>query len=256
MSLRCFALALALALAALHPSEAGSKDKDPKPPAVKPIVIDGELNGSDAKDKKLKDSPAKIHKLSLKEGLVYVIDLQSAAFDAYLRLEDAAGKQLSEDDDGGGGFNARLFFIPPATAEYSVIATAYKPKTGKYRLTVQQSNLQATALKLEQGAATVKDRLTATGPRSPFSPHNSCKLYRVELTAGSIYVIDLESTAFDAYLSLGDANLALTTSDDDSGGKLNARIRFECKRDGPYHLVASGLGNPEGEFTLRIGSAK
>jgi hypothetical protein len=253
MTLRSFALAVVALAAALQVSEAGPKDK---PPAVKPIVIDSELNGSDAKDKKLKASPAKVHKLALKEGLVYVIDLVSKEFDAYLRIEDAGGKQLAEDDDGGGGLNARLFFIPPATAEYSVIATAFKTKTGKYRLTVQQSNLQATALKLDQGAAAVKDRLTPAGSRSPFSPHNSCKLYRVELAAGTTYVIDLESTAFDAYLSLGDANLALITSDDDSGGKLNARIRFECKRDGAYHLVATGLGNPEGEFTLKIGSEK
>ncbi len=121
---------------------------------------------------------------------------------------------------------------------------------------MQQSNLKATALKLDQGAVTVRDRLTSTESRSPFSPHNSCKLYRVDLSAGTTYVIDLESTAFDAYLSLGDASLALVASDDDSGGKLNARIRFECKRDGAYHLVATGLGNPEGEFTLKIGSGK
>lgn len=249
-------LVLTIALAALQVSGPDPKDKDPKPPVVKPIVIDSELNGSDAKDRKLKDSAAKVHKLPLKEGLVYVIDLVSKEFDAYLRIEDAAGNHLAHDDDGGGALNARLFFIPPATAEYSVIATAFKPKTGKYRLIVQQSNLQAAALKLDQGAATVKDKLTPTGPRSPFSPHNSCKLYRVYLSAGTTYVIDLESTAFDAYLSLGDANLALISSDDDGGGKLNARIRFACKRDGAYHLVATGLGNPEGEFTLKVGTEK
>ena len=31
----------------------------------------------------------------------YVIDLESSDFDAYLRVEDAAGKALAQDDDGG-----------------------------------------------------------------------------------------------------------------------------------------------------------
>ena len=41
-------------------------------------------------------------------------------------------------------------------------------------------------------------------------------------------------------------------SDDDSGGKRNARLRFECKADGAYHLIATGLGHPEGDFQLKI----
>jgi hypothetical protein len=230
-------------------SRAGSKDS-------KPIVIEGILDGKDPKDKKLKGSPAKIHMLKLSKGVTYVIDLVSKDFDAFLRLEDAGGKELAEDDDGGGMLNARLFFIPPESAEYALIATTYKPKTGKYRLTVQPSNLLARPLKVDGGAVTVKDRLTQTGARSPFSPHSNCQLYRVDLKAGNTYVIDLESAAFDSYLSLADASLRHLASDDDGGGKLNARLRFECKEDGAYHIVATGLGNPDGEFTLKIAAAK
>ncbi len=246
MTRSAFAAAL-IAAVSLQVAGAGSKDKD-----AKPIVIDGQLNGNDPKDAKLKDSRAKLHKVELRQGVVYVIDLVSKEFDAYLRLEDAAGKPLGEDNDGGGGTNARLFFIPPASAEYTIVATSYKPKTGNYRLTVQPATVRSEPLQLEAGSAEVKDKLTLTGPRSPFSPHNNCKLYRVELHGGKTYVIDLESTAFDAYLTLSDATLRQLASDDDSGGKRNARIRFECKDDGTYYLAATGLGHPEGAFRLKM----
>jgi hypothetical protein len=245
--------ALAAGLAALalsaHLGQTPAQDKD-----ARPIVIDEQLGASDPKDAKLKSSPAKVHKMALKKGIVYVIDLVSKDFDAYLRLADPSGKPLAEDDDGGGGTNARVFFIPPASAEYLVVATCHRPKTGKYRLTVQEAHLPSEALKLEQGSAELKDTLPIAGTRSPFSPHNACKLYRVELKAGKKYVIDLESAAFDAYLTLSDGSLRELASDDDSGGKRNARIRFTCKEDGTYYLVTSGLGHPEGPFALKIRS--
>ncbi len=246
-----FAIAIASLIGVSALSQAGSRDK-----LAKPIVVDSELNSNDAKDKKLKDSPAKVHKMALTRGTVYVIDLVSKDFDAFLRLEDSEGKPLAEDDDGGGGFNARLFFMPPTTAEYRLVAASHNGKPGKYRLTVQQSSLQALPLKLDRGAAVVKDSLILTGPRSPFSPHNSCKIFRVDLAAGTTYVIDLESSAFDAYLSLSDPSLRLLASDDDGGGKRNARMRFECKADGAYHVVATGLNRPEGAFTLKIAGAQ
>jgi hypothetical protein len=245
----------ALLIALLPVTPAGAKDGDGKAPAAKPIVIEGQLTASDPKDTKLKGSPANLHKVKLTKGTVYVVDLVSKDFDAYLRLEDSGGRQLVEDDDGGGATNARLFFIPPESAEYTVIATCYKPKTGKYRLTVQAAQLQSKVLTLENGSATAKGRLTPTGPRSPFSPHNSCAMYRADFKRGATYVIDLASADFDAYLSLADASLRLLASDDDSGGKLNSRLRFECKADGTFFLVATGVGHPEGAFELKVRAA-
>jgi hypothetical protein len=233
-------LAVACLICAM--AQAGSRDK-----SAKPIIVDSELNAKDAR---------KVHTVTLTKGTVYVIDLVSTDFDAFLRLEDSGGHRLAEDDDGGGGWNARLFFIPPATAEYVLIATSRNGKSGKYRLTVQEATLQAKSLKLDASEATVEDTLIANGACSPFSPHNTCKIFRVDLTAGTTYVIDLESSAFDAYLSLGDSSLRLLTSDDDSGGKRNARIRFDCKTDGAYYVVATGLGRPEGAFTLKIAAAR
>jgi hypothetical protein len=81
----------------------------------------------------------KVHKVELKAGVVYTIDLAGKTFDAFLRLEDAAGKQLAVDDDSGGNYNARIEFTPPRTEEYRIIATTFPPgQTGPYTLMVRR----------------------------------------------------------------------------------------------------------------------
>ena len=58
-----------------------------------------------------------------------------------LRLEDANGQQLEQDDDGGGDFNARIVFRAPPTATIDVIVTTFNEgETGDYTLTVQQTS--------------------------------------------------------------------------------------------------------------------
>src|SRR5262249_61673489 len=110
--------------------------------AVKPLVFRGVLTAKDPLDRVLKQSRHKVHEVKLEVGKFYAIDLESAAFDAYLRLEDAAGKQLAEDDDSGGGTNARLLFRPAHSGAYRVIVTAF-PRgsgTGAYTLTVRRAS--------------------------------------------------------------------------------------------------------------------
>src|SRR5579862_6480339 len=51
------------------------------------------------------------YKVKLEASKTYVIDMISPdqkVLDPFLRLLDAKGKQLAEDDDGGEGLNARI----------------------------------------------------------------------------------------------------------------------------------------------------
>ena len=45
------------------------------------------------------NSPRKVYKVKLTEGKTYQIDLKSKDFDAVLRLEDPAGKEIAFNDD-------------------------------------------------------------------------------------------------------------------------------------------------------------
>lgn len=129
-----------------------------KPPQIKPpifnlptINIPGnvvlntqeELTLTDPVDKARGGATrCKTYNVALTKGKRYSIVLESQMFDAFLRLEDATGKQLAFNDDGGGipgvlfGFNSHIEFRPAANGNYRVIATSLGPATGTFRLRV------------------------------------------------------------------------------------------------------------------------
>ena len=80
-------------------------------------------------------------------------------------------------------------------------------------------------------------------------------VYRLKLSAGTTYVIDMVSPGsnIDPYLVLKDASGKTLDEDDDSGGGLNARITFRAEKDGIYRIQASSFrSNGNGEFTLTV----
>ena len=79
--------------------------------------------------------------------------------------------------------------------------------------------------------------------------------HELKLTADTIYIFDMESTAFDPFLKLEDAQGKLLAENDDiiPGVNLNARIVFAPKSDGTYRVVAtSSSGVDVGAYSLRI----
>ncbi len=105
--------------------------------------VSGNLTNADPKDKVKNQSPCKVYTVSLAAGKPCQIDLVSQQFDAYLRLETAAGQEVARDDDSGGNLNARIVYTPAQAGEYRVIATALPPafrpaNTGTFTLKVQQ----------------------------------------------------------------------------------------------------------------------
>jgi hypothetical protein len=110
----------------------------PLRPGINGITVDGKLDGNDGLDDGHRGAFCKVYTYPMRAGKQYVIDLQSAQFDSYLRLEDARGWHLAEDDDSGGNLNARIIFVPPQDGTYRIVATTFDPGAmGGYRLTVR-----------------------------------------------------------------------------------------------------------------------
>jgi serine protease Do len=104
-------------------------------------VFHGELTKEDPKDTVRKDSHAKVFTFKMAAKRKHVIATEGATdeCDLYLRLEDAAGKELLTNDDDGGGRDARIEFTPPEAGEYRIILTTFRAgQTGRFTLKVQQ----------------------------------------------------------------------------------------------------------------------
>src|SRR5262249_39834906 len=64
----------------------------------------------------------RVHEMTMTAGKTYVIDMNSAQFDTYLRLESSKGKVLAENDDidPPNNLNSRIVFTPAEDGTYRI----------------------------------------------------------------------------------------------------------------------------------------
>jgi hypothetical protein len=144
------ALLGSLVLAALLPAPGaqGQGKRGPKKTAgeknAETLTIEDKLSADDPKDKVI-NRPHKVHTVRLMAGKTYQLDLWGRDFDCYLRVEDASGKPLAEDDTraSAGWGNTRILFNAPRTGSYRIIAGGLG--TGPYRLIVKEASAAAVA---------------------------------------------------------------------------------------------------------------
>jgi len=135
-------MALSILLASSYRAEAGGKAKKLSPAVGKIALKDGKgevkgkLDTNDPKDASRADMYCKIYTVKLEAGKTYQIDCTSG-WDNWLRIEDAKGKQLAEDDDSGGGTDAQIIFACKTAGEYRIIVTSFDAATtGDFTVTI------------------------------------------------------------------------------------------------------------------------
>jgi hypothetical protein len=135
-------MAASILFASSYATEAGDKDKKLSPAVGKIALKDGKgevkgkLEANDPKDATRAESYCKIYTVKLEAGKTYQLDCKSD-WDNWLRIEDAKGKQLAEDDDGGGGTDAQIVFECKTAGEYRVIVTSFDAAaTGDFTVTI------------------------------------------------------------------------------------------------------------------------
>jgi len=106
-------------------------------------------------------------------------------------------------------------------------------------------------IELNKGWARLNDQLIPEDPIDPSMKTHS-KVYTLKMVSGRRYQIDHRSKAFDAYLRLSSPEGKEVARDDDSGGALNARIIYNCTKDGEYKIHATALGRGLGLYELEI----
>lgn len=127
------------------------------------------------------------------------------------------------------------------------------PPTAPAKPAVKEKKTSIDKEAKEEEGLLASDQLTAADPKSKHSPGGYAKVYTIKMHAGTTYVIDMTSTAFDSYLHLEDSTGRHLMGDDDSGGSLNSRITFACPLTDTYRITATSLGGGQtGPFTLKV----
>jgi len=194
--------------------------------------------------------PAKQFNIKLERNRRYrfTFDTDDPKFDPFLAIKSTTGEVLAFDDDGGGKLNSKLTFIPFSdTGLYQVFAASLHGQSGPVTLTVSSiaafqvdPNIHA----VKKGALKLAGDLTDDRQEVHF---------KVRLKASKNYRIDMSSGKFDSFLELRDEDGKLLAEDDDTGGKLNARISKRISKDGVYRVIASSTNFAQtGPFTLEI----
>lgn len=209
-----------------------------------------QLSAKDPLESGKRDAYHKIFSVSLEAGQTYQMVLRSKEFDAYLRLENQAGRSLAADDDGAGGLDSRILYRCKVPGAYRLVVTTFKPlQVGAFTLQVETVRDKA----LEKVLFRKEERLASTDPLDGARIKSHHKAYNVELEAGKTYRIDLRSEVLDCFLRIEDAAGMQLAQDDDGGGMLNARLLFTPPATGTYRLIATTFKDRQvGPFVLTV----
>ncbi len=196
--------------------------------------------------------PYQVWTVRVDSPLVAEIAMRSTAFDAYLVLQDSAGRFLAFDDNGAGGSDARLVQELTPGRHYRVLARSVNDSTGDYSLELRRLN-PAT----EGVVGTITRNQTVTGTLSAGLPTVSggrpYQAYAFEGNAGDSVTIDLSSDAFDTYLIVQGAVGRSVAENDDFGGELHSRLVFVAPSTGRYRIVATAFSREStGAYRLRV----
>ena len=225
-----------------------------QPDPKKLLSVAGKLTAKDPSDRMRPGCYHKVHKVELKADTRYIIDLMqvphSNIIDPYLRLEDADGTQLAEDDNGGGQFNAALVFTPTKTATYQfIVTTCYRGQTGKYLLEAQPydgaNRPPGRLLIFPKGPidpGNFNSSLTDSSPLDPNPEHKGFRhmVWTYRMDKGKRYHIGVNTGSLNLpYLRLEDAAGNELAKDFTLDGFEQSAILYTAQKSGTYRIIVS-----------------
>lgn len=185
---------------------------------------------------------------------IYDIEITGGTLkDPYLRVFDAKGVSLAENDDRDD-LDPGLAFLAPATGRFYVLVDSYlNGSTGTYTLDISagQASDQDDSSDVDSDEIEVKGKIDFGGDGDSFN---------VTLNAGMRYTFSLRGadsgagTLSDPFLELLQ-NGQVLASNDDGGIVLDSELHFTPANTGAYTLRASALSVDDiGSYTLQIES--
>jgi len=220
------------------------------------VTINGSLTTSDRPNPTRSGAYSDDYRLSgFQVGQQILFNLNAVAnrFDTYLQIVNAAtGAVVDYNDDANGTLNSQLQFTAQAGTEYIVRVTSYNANsTGDYTLTAAPQSTLAGSI---SGNQSLSGSLVSTDFVNPSRSGTYRDDYSLTgVSAGQQVRINLDSTAFDTYLQLVNANTGEVLSfNDDANGSLNSEVSFTAQAAINYIVrVTSYRGSATGNYSLR-----
>lgn len=233
--------------------------------APTPIQVGQSVTGSlSATGPRLGERGAvQVYRFRAGQGDRVIATMRSGSFDAFLMVaRTVAGltEYLKSDDDGGGGesgTDARLRFTAPEAGDYLLVAQALaEDGEGAFTLSLERAPEPTTARRGEiRAEQSVAGELAETDAVNDLDDTYYDE-YALRAAPGERLSIEMSSTAFDAYLSVGSEQgggfEAIATDDDGGAEGTDSRLTFTMPADGEILLRASSLGAATGAYTLRV----
>ena len=193
------------------------------------------------------------YQITMMQGNVYEISMNSHDMDALLYVTDSNGKVLIQNGTQNC-HTPQLTFFPEKSAVYYLFAGAYGDGgTGTYTLSVHTyTYIYTDYINVNE---TLEGSLEKKGDRN---------IYQVYLNEGSVYQIDMISheNEIDPYLYLADGTAQFIDRNDDNDNagadaseeiQLGAQIVFSPETTGNYYIVAaSSKDKGFGTYSLSI----
>ncbi|MCI0381416.1 MAG: hypothetical protein L0215_27845 [Gemmataceae bacterium] len=230
-----------IVLAALCCASAARQDdlsKVMKKVASKDIVLKGTLTGLEQVTR---------HSVELRKEENYAIEVEARGFFTHVEVQDDDGQSVH--------MSSRVSaFQPMRDGAYRLLVSSPGGSSGQYTITIRRLSLSKEptgVITLGKDAFVLDTLLNSSDPPDKVRK-TPCRIYQFQMHAGKTYVIDMISKNFDAYLRLEDAAGNKLAQDDDSGGGNNARMKWVCKADGVYRVIATTFGSGTGLFTLKL----
>ncbi|MEC7520774.1 MAG: caspase family protein [Myxococcota bacterium] len=183
------------------------------------------------------------------------VELESSAFDTFLRV-DGPGGQHWENDDHAGTLNSRLTMPLGTAGTYRIVATSYRAgEVGPYELKVLTSRATAPADAPSGPEQRIEGSL-AEGDTTLQSGEYMDE-HTFEWPAGSRVHLEAQSDDFDTYLIVHPPSGAQRDNDDMVPGQtLNAGMDLQVEQGGRYRVVVTSYRPGEtGRYALVLRGA-
>jgi hypothetical protein len=188
------------------------------------------------------------------------VELESSAFDTFLRVEGPGGQRW-ENDDHGGTLSSRVEVPLSQPGTYRIVATSYRAgDTGPYELKVLSRRDDVGSPSAAPGPAVAEQRFEGQLRRGDTTLESGeyYDEHRFTWPVGARIRLEVRSADFDTYVIVHPPNGPQRDNDDmNPGQSLDAGMELQVDQPGEWRvLVTSYRPNMTGDYTLVVGGGQ